>query len=166
MSQRLPTVAYALGIAGLLPFIGCGIAAVSASPQSQQSATLGLPALIAYAAVILSFLGAVHWGFVLSQPAGLEIGRKPSVGIRLVLGIVPSLIGWSAMLLSLAALPEIGLALLIAGFIATTVIEARWAKVEMLPSGYMPMRWGLSIIVVMTLVTVFAVRLLGASLIF
>ena len=166
MSQRLPTIAYALGLAGLIPFIGCGIAAISAGTQAQQAASMGLPALIAYAAVILSFLGAVHWGFALSQPAGLEIAGKPSIRTRLLLGIVPSLIGWAAMLLALALLPEIGLAVLIGGFVATTVIEARWAKGEMLPAGYMPMRWVLSIIVVMTLVTVLVLRLLGATIIF
>lgn len=165
MSQRLPPVAYGLGLAGLLPFIGCGILAVSQVPQQ----AIGLPALVAYGAVILSFLGAVHWGLALAPGPVLPTMPPvphPSVRGRLALGVVPSLLGWAAMLLALAGWPDLGLLLLTAGFIATIVVEARWGRAGLLPSGYITLRWVLSIIVVVTLVTVLALRLLGATIVF
>lgn len=163
MSMRLPPVAYLLGVGGALPFIGCGIAAVSPG----ANAAFGLAALIGYAAIILSFVGAVHWGFALvaHQNESIDTSR-PSIRTRLVLGIVPSLIGWCAVLIGLAILPDVALVVLIAGFVATVVIEARWSKAGMLPVGYMGLRWGLSLIVIMTLVTVLALRLLGATIVF
>lgn len=168
MSKRLPPVAYLLGVGGALPFIGCGIAAVSPG----TNAAFGLAGLIGYAAIILSFVGAVHWGFALApcQNDGSDFSvidrSKPSMRTRLLLGIMPSLIGWCAVLIGLAMLPDVALVVLIAGFVATVVIEARWSKLGVVPAGYMGLRWGLSLIVIMTLVTVLALRLVGASIVF
>ena len=58
-------IARVLGYGGALPFL-CGAIAVS-----QQVAVLGLaPAhlLLSYGAVILSFLGGLHWGRVITSP--------------------------------------------------------------------------------------------------
>lgn len=159
MSQRLPPAAYALGLGGVVPFVACGIAA--ASPGT--SPPIGLAALVAYAAIILSFVGAVHWGFALQRNDG---SVAPKVGKRLLLGVLPSLAGWAAMLLQLSGLADLALALLIASFIAVPVVEARGAALDLLPAGYMALRWGLTVLVVMTLTTVLVLRLLGASLTF
>ena len=58
----MPLLAIVLGVAGLIPFIVCGLGAVSVDAVS--SARM-MTALIGYGAVILSFLGGVHWGFAL-----------------------------------------------------------------------------------------------------
>ena len=76
-------------------------------------------ALVAYGAVILAFLGGVHWGFALPEPSGR--GERA----RLVLGVVPSLVGWVALLLLVCVDSAAGLGLLLVGFIGTTVVEAR-----------------------------------------
>ena len=58
-------IARVLGYGGALPFL-CGAIAAS-----QQMAVLGLaPAhlLLSYGAVILSFLGGLHWGRVITSP--------------------------------------------------------------------------------------------------
>jgi hypothetical protein len=150
-------MAYLLGVAGLLPFVACAIAALSKGPYE----AIGLAALIGYGAVILAFLGGVHWGVVLAPAASPRLQR-----LRLALGVVPSLIGWAALGLGIASLPELALALLILGFGGTVVVESRWARESLLPSGYMGLRWMLSVVVVMALVTVLALRLIGASIIF
>ncbi|MCW3475789.1 DUF3429 domain-containing protein [Limobrevibacterium gyesilva] len=157
MQLRLPPFALVLGIAGLIPFIVCGIVALSVP---DERAAQYLTALMAYGAVVLAFLGGVHWGFVLGSP------EDRSVRPRLALGVVPSLIGWLALLSPLAVPAEFGLALLILGYVGTVLGEARLYRQGLVPSGYMWMRWGLSLVVVATLVTVLTLRLLGAKIIF
>ena len=90
--------AQALGHLGLLPFFGLAVLAWSpagASVGAIQVAQLAQLSLVAYAAVILSFHGAVHWGFALLTP-GLA---RPAVRQSLQWGVLPSLLGWLALLM-------------------------------------------------------------------
>jgi hypothetical protein len=105
MRSKVPAIAYVLGVAGVLPFILCGVAACLPGAQ----ANFGILALVAYGASILSFVGAVHWGFALA-PGEHGIASLKSVTFRLSAGVVPSLIGWCATLLAISALPEFALA--------------------------------------------------------
>lgn len=167
MTPRLPAVAYVLGLAGAIPFVICGVAASQEGPQ----AVAGLLALLGYGAVILSFVGAVHWGFALSAEGrttspSITAFRPPSLAFRLALSTMPALIGWTAIVLAALALPEIGLALLMAGFIVTVATEARWSRSDLMPAGYMSLRWLLSAVVVTSLGVVLALRLIGASIVF
>ena len=127
-NSRLPRTAWALGLAGLLPFLG-GVLGLS----------LGLgwtgQALAAYGAVILSFLGAVHWGLALAQP---EVATRE----RLVGGVVPSLVAWLALL---APLP-VALPILASGLLLLAVAETLAARRGLLPGGYLTLRWVLSTI--------------------
>jgi hypothetical protein len=166
MSRRLPAAAIALGLAGLVPFVGLGIAALAT--RDEVEAGHYLQALVAYGAVVLAFLGGVHWGFVL-HPAALPEGMSADErrdATRLGLGVLPSLIGFAALLTPLLAIPEIGLAVLIVGYLATTLTESRLRQGDQVPAGYMALRWGLSIVVLIVLVTVLALRLIGAKIIF
>ncbi len=155
MFRSLPPLAILLGVAGILPFIIFSIGAVDSSPgQALASAR----ALIGYGGVILGFLGGVHWGFTLGEP---ETGR--AVRARLGLGVVPALVGASAILASIVLEPKLPLALLIVGFIGTVVVESRAQKRDLVPHGYMLMRWLITIVVVALLTTVLVLRLAGAS---
>jgi hypothetical protein len=84
------TWARGLGYAGLLPFVGLGLAVWLVSPEKRDLAT---SALLAYGASILTFVGALHWGMTMREPSG------PSTS-ALVWGVVPSLTAWVAVLLS------------------------------------------------------------------
>ena len=152
MPTRLPPVAIVLGLVGLIPFIVCAIALLSGS---DDRAPAWISALIGYGAVTLAMLGGVHWGLVLGAP---EIA--PKTRLRLGLGILPSLIGWAALLVTLALPSEVALAVLIAGFVATVLTEARLHRGGLVPSGYMWLRWACSVVAVAILVTVLTVRLL------
>lgn len=166
MNHRLPPTALLLGIVGLLPFIGLGIAAVSAGTDADNQRYLW--GLVGYGAVILAFLGGVHWGFVLhpsALPANMDPTTRRDAG-RLALGVLPSIIGWAALMTPLLAVPEVGLAILIVGYIGTVATEAHWRRRELMPTGYMAMRWGLSVVVVAVLVTVLVLRLIGAKIVF
>ena len=159
--HNLPPSALLLGLAGLLPFIGCGLMAV-AVPEIQ--AVSWVFALCAYGAVVLAFLGGVHWGLVLGGPE--DPAAPLQVATRLALGIAPSLIGWAAVLLALVTLGELGLAVLIVGFVAAILTESRLGRMGLVPPGYLWLRWLLSVIVLVVLVVVLVLRLIGAHIIF
>ncbi|MBV9655917.1 MAG: DUF3429 domain-containing protein [Acetobacteraceae bacterium] len=158
MNQRLPLLAILLGIAGLIPFVVCGLGAIVVNPARAQAMLWGL---MGYGAVVLSFLGAVHWGFALGQPEGGLAQSARAERLRLTLGVIPALVGWAALFSTLALPSWIGLCLLIGGFIGTAITEHRATRHGLVPLRYMWMRWGLTAVVVAMLVTVLTLRVLG-----
>jgi len=80
--------AHRLGNAGLVPFIAGALLVWFVRPDARPYATL---ALSAYAAVIVSFLGGIHWGIGFRESA-----PPPSL---FVWGIVPSLAAWLAVMM-------------------------------------------------------------------
>jgi hypothetical protein len=155
----MPWLAILLSVLGLVPFIICGLAALEPDPVT---AAPMLSALIGYAAVILAFIGGIHWGFEL-QASGADTGARRA---RLGLGIVPPLLGWVALLLPLVIAPWISLILLIAVYIGTVLIEREAAKRELLPPRYLWLRWGFTLVAVAMMVTVLTMRLLGQTIAF
>lgn len=77
-----------LGLAGALPFVALALVLWWLSEPRGQWA---LQALIAYGAVILSFLGGIHWGLALRD--------APEDGHAFVISVIPSLLAWTALLL-------------------------------------------------------------------
>jgi hypothetical protein len=129
MRTDLPAPARLLGPAGLIPFAALAIGIWAGIPGAG-------PALAAYGATILAFLGAVHWGMALVAPAaerGADWGR-------LGLGVVPSLIAWVALLLPLPA----GLGLLALAILGTAAAESRAAQAGLVPGAYLGLCWLLS----------------------
>ena len=166
MPNRLPLLAVLLGLGGLVPFLGCGAGAVA---LQGEWARLSLFALIGYAACILSFLGAVHWGLALDVPllpAGsplqLAVVQPPAVQrARLGLGVLPSLIAWAGLLAAFAGLPSVALGVLAAGFVATIIVETTAHRRSLLPPGYIWLRWLLSVVVIVVLVSVALAHVTG-----
>ncbi len=168
-TEPLPSLAVALGVGGLIPFLACGLGSVVGN--GAVPAGRALLALIDYGAIILGFLGAVHWGLALARPAlpGTTAGAEPpslasADRLRLAGGVLPALLGWAALLVSVAASPAIALVLLIAGFVATTAVEARATASGLVPPGYMRLRWLLTLVVVPTLALVLLLRLAGLAI--
>jgi len=131
-SQRpLPPGLATLGYAGLLPFVACvlGIALFEGEARA-----FAVRALVAYGAVILSFLGAVHWGVLLRQP-------DAAAQLRLVIGVLPSLAGWAALLLP----GRHALALLVVAFGGFWLYEHRVVGTALLPPAYLDLRRHLSL---------------------
>ena len=159
MTRHPPPLAILLGLAGLVPFFACGLGALMLDNDGAQFSLL---ALMAYGATVLAFLGGVHWGFALDDGA-----RQTSqvLRARLVLGIVPSLIGWAALLIAFIGLPRIGLAVLLSGFVGTIIFEARASRADLMPAGYIGLRWALTAGVVLCLSCVLVARLLGAEVV-
>lgn len=166
MPHRLPLLAVLLGLGGLIPFLGCGAATLALGPIG---ASRSLFALVSYGACILSFLGAVHWGFALGAaaalpPGGLQLLTMQPASVlraRLGLGVLPALIGWVALLVAFFGPPSIALAVLAFGFAATIVAETQANRRGLLPPGYIWLRWVLSGIVITVLVIVALARVMG-----
>ena len=153
MFRALHPLAILLGVLGLIPFVLMGIGSVSYNADSSLAAVRGL---IAYGGVILSFLGGVHWGFTLT-----EEDAPPLVRARLGLGVLPAMVGWAAILFSIISRPVFGIAVLIAGMIATIIVETRAQKRDLMPSGYLALRWVLTVVVVLILSAVLMIRMVG-----
>ncbi|WP_119153762.1 DUF3429 domain-containing protein [Caldimonas tepidiphila] len=108
----LNPVALKLGHAGLIPFV-LGAALVwltSQDPESQYYAALGLSA---YAGLIVSFLGGIHWGLAFRQPV-------PSP-LPFAWGVVPSLLGWVGIVMP----PYAGLVVLGAALVACYLVDRK-----------------------------------------
>ena len=88
-SSTPSTAARVLGLAGLLPFVaGAAALALLDAPGLRAWAAT---ALVAYGALIATFLGGIHWG--------LAMQGVPPVKLRLGWGVSPSLLAWVALLL-------------------------------------------------------------------
>jgi len=72
-----------LGYAGLIPFVGLAF---------QFEDETSVSAFMSYAAVILSFLGGIHWGVAMRD-------QRLASNTVLAVSMLPSLLAWFAMLL-------------------------------------------------------------------
>ena len=131
--RPLPPGLVALGYAGLVPFVACVLAIALLEGEGRAFA---VRAVVAYGAVILSFLGAVHWGSLLRQPGA-------AAHARLAIGVLPSLAGWVALLLP----DRYALTLLVVAFGGFWLYEHRVVGTALLPGGYLDLRRHLSLAV-------------------
>lgn len=140
--RAAPPAALWPGLAGLLPFIG-GVAGLWLGPAAFAPALAA--ALVAYGAIILTFVGAIHFGLALGVPHG---GDTDPAHAAIVFGygwsVLPALLGWLAILLR----PGPALGLLVAGFAVQLFIDARIAAAHRLPAWYLALRLLLTVVVV------------------
>lgn len=123
-----------LGYGGLLPFIA--LAALAGGDPHHRLAWSD--ALAGYGAVILSFIGALHWGVAMSAP-GLDPARRRRA---FVWSVVPALLAWPATLLAGSLAPLI----LLLGFVLHIVQDKMLAEPAGLPVWYLPLRWRLTVV--------------------
>nr|WP_298410789.1 DUF3429 domain-containing protein [uncultured Halomonas sp.] len=133
-----PRLPFWLGYAGLIPFL-VGAICVFVAPLLWQA--LAIKAFIFYSAVILSFLGGIHWGVAMSQDAP----DTRNFSMRLVLSMVPSLLAWPALLLNYVA----GILVLMIGFLFLRLYERQASSIERLPRWYQNLRSVLTVVVVL-----------------
>lgn len=86
--DRAPVSALLLGAAGLIPFVGLAGLVLAGLPGPFGLAPRA--ALVAYGAVIASFLGGIRWGIAAARGLGFA---------DYALAVVPSLVAWSALAL-------------------------------------------------------------------
>lgn len=88
-SPDLPVNARRLGAAGLLPFVAGALLVWLV--RDQEAHAFVAQALSVYAALILSFLGGIHWGLAFRH-------AEPPTPM-LLWGVLPSLVAWPAVLM-------------------------------------------------------------------
>ncbi|MEQ9812900.1 MAG: DUF3429 domain-containing protein [Azospirillaceae bacterium] len=166
--SRIPNPALWLGLAGVLPFYAVPIfiwiiGTADADGVSDTVAGLiyfMLVAQLSYAAIIVSFLGAIHWGLAMANMTiaggrdddGLPRpmrwaaeGERPphyQLAVRqLMWSVVPALVGWGCLLaLHLGrstTVPLIGLAAL---FVATYLVDRVIVRADMAPGWLLELR--------------------------
>ena len=118
----LPAPVRLLGLAGILPQLACLVLALASGGQWAGQAGL------AYAALILSFLGGLWW------MAALLAGLRDATPFTLA--VLPSLIGWAALLL-----PAGGLILVALCLLASPLVDRHLARRVALPPGWIAFRW-------------------------
>ena len=145
-TSALPTPVALLGYGGLIPFVGLAIAGFFVSDSLQPRV---LFALITYGAIILSFVGALHWGFATARP-----GLSATLRMQLFIwSVVPALLGWSALLL-IEISPVAASALLIAVFATHLRQDIRLVRqngLTDLPGWYLPLRARLTLVAIISL---------------
>lgn len=96
--KGLPKMALYLGYGGLIPFLVLSIISILNYSMPQK---INIPFdlwLAIYAAVIISFLGAIYWGIVIANSDQLGLQTSDTL---LLYSIVPSLLAWFSFLFEL-----------------------------------------------------------------
>ncbi|HXT78999.1 MAG TPA: DUF3429 domain-containing protein [Acetobacteraceae bacterium] len=169
----MPPVSLLLSLLGLVPFVIGGLAALGHNPEPADRA---LMVLIDYAALVLAFAGGIHWGLALggTLPTTVDLAGNPASPVttpprmsrRIVLGVMPLLIGWAALLLAQIIATWMALVLLIAGYLATMIIEHEARRHVAYPARYLWLRWAFTIVAVAMLTTALTLRLFGQTIVF
>lgn len=124
----LPALALRLGYAGLLPFV---LGALMIWLVHAEALPYAAQALSAYAALVVSFLGGIHWGLAMRQPEPVP---------RLLLwGVTPSLGAWVAVMMPASS----GLVLSGAMLIGCWLVDRR-LYVEQGAAAWLTLRFRLS----------------------
>lgn len=145
--HKTPRLVAWLAYGGLVPFI----ALTAANLMDKHRSGVAQHMLLTYGAVILSFVGALHWGFAMTAPAMSERKRN----VCFAWSVVPALLAWIAQSID----PVAGSALLAAGFAVHFLQDWRLVRHAGLPAWYLPMRFRLTVVAALSLlVTSFALN--------
>ena len=123
-----------LGYAGLIPFMFLALCLWVVGEDLHPYVALSMQA---WGAVIVSFLGGIHWGVGFHN--ALTQANAPR--LHLVWGIVPTLLAWVAVMMpAFAGLPLLGFVL-----IGCYLVDRQtWPDAGLAP--WLPMRWRLTVV--------------------
>lgn len=137
----IPRPAFWLGTSGLVPFVVL-TSALYAMPDGH--APMLVVWLSGYSAVILSFVGAVHWGVALVHQHMRDADRT----LFMTWSMVPALAAWASLLLP----AKTGLLLMAGTFVVHYAADRQLAQRFALPQWYLRLRAGLTAVVVLCLI--------------
>ena len=137
--SSMPTAVGMLGYGGLIPFIALAILA-NIEPSH---GILYRGALLLYAAVILSFVGAIHWGVAMMVADLNDQDRRAAY----VWSVIPALMAWATYILS----PVAAALVLVLGFLLQYWRDAIFARKLAWPMWYLPLRIRLTLVAILSL---------------
>ena len=127
-TTKIPKPALILGLGGLIPFISPPLLILAGETAVANQALL---LQTVYAAVILSFLGGVHWGRALT---GDRYGPSWQ---RLTWSVIPSLVGWLIVFSPTVPVVAVGFAI---AFTFAFIVDMQAVKHGMFPVWYGKLR--------------------------
>lgn len=136
-ATKMPFLPAILGYAGLIPFLVFGIGIWFVPPGLAEMVDR---ALLTYAACILAFMGAIHWGMAMNGDAN---------SWQLGLSVLPALVAWLALNIPFPWEYSI----LILGFVALCIVDTLATRPKFLPGWYPRLRIPLTIVVVLSLIS-------------
>jgi len=138
-SLAIPKTALALGYGGLIPFVTLSVATWLLTSNWLVQAH---EALLLYASIILTFMGAIHWGVAMSK------SPFPSK-LQLSFSVIPALIAWFAFFTT----QSINYAILYISFASLCLIDSMASRRGDLPDWYPKLRVPLTTVVVISLIS-------------
>ncbi|GGI95495.1 DUF3429 domain-containing protein [Halopseudomonas pertucinogena] len=147
-ATRPPGLAVGIALAGLLPFV-TGALGLWLTPEAWREWVMR--EFLAFAAVILAFMGAIHWGLAMRAEEGSE--RAP---MQLGLSVIPPLLGWFALSLPTNfAIPVFFFAF------GTLYFADIWAVREGLaPAWYIRLRRPISLVIIASMIVAWGATLI------
>jgi Protein of unknown function (DUF3429) len=141
MQDKAQFLARALTLAGAIPFAGLALAVwIAPAAYHAQAGS----ALIAYAAIILSFLGGIQWGGAVA----LAESAPKSAQTMWLLSVIPSLLAW-AMLFVPGSGARVIVAICLFAFV--WVVDALLHLQKLIPNWFFRLRTLITAIVVSSL---------------
>ncbi|KIM33317.1 hypothetical protein M408DRAFT_19629 [Serendipita vermifera MAFF 305830] len=153
VASSVPSHIMGFGLAGGLPYIGTSAFTIYLANQAGQAASGATSTIdpgvamslldqamnvqVTYGAVMLGFLGALHWGLEIAEYGGSK-GSK-----RLMLGMAPVIVGWGTLALD----PSMALVTQWAGFTGLWYADMKATAAGWTPQWYSQYRFYLSLLV-------------------
>lgn len=137
--SSMPTSVRVLGYGGLIPFVGLAILA----NFEVSHGMLYRGALLLYGAVILSFVGAIHWGVAMTAIDLNDHDRR----VAYVWSVIPALMAWAIYILS----PVAAVFVLVLGFLLQFWRDTTFGRKIVWPVWYLPLRTRLTIVAILSL---------------
>ena len=146
-ATRPPGLAVGLAFAGLMPFV-TGAIGLWVTPEAWREWVM--EEFLAFAAVILAFMGAIHWGLAMRAEEGSELAP-----MQLGLSVIPPLLGWFALSLPINfAIPVFFFAF------GTLYFADIWAvKQGLAPAWYTALRRPVSLVIISSMIVAWGATL-------
>lgn len=138
--SRASAPAMILGISGLVPFVGLA-AIIALGPPTWY--VYWLVALSYYGAVILTFVGALHWGYALKRNA-----RGRDAWLQYAFSVAPALIAWLSLLFPVWT----ALKLQAAGLLICWLFDRSMSRSDPVPPWFLLLRTGLTLVGAVSLI--------------
>ena len=87
-------------------------------------------------------------------------------GLRFGAGVLPLVVAWVALVLAQMVGPSVALVVLMLGYLATVLTEQRAAQRQLMPTHYVWLRWGITVIAVLAMAMVLILRAIGQTIVF